>query len=148
MAHCDGVILGKKVYVKYYKTQSEAGIVFEAWVHSSEHRNGEAYEITLGRVDRFGTIRRWQRSEQNTATGLSVSEQVNIKYGYKIHGFKTTCDPILSSNTLKWYETEDEAIKAATKMIKRSNNEDALVIYKAIKIVRRDDPPVEIEDLD
>ena len=101
--------------------------------------------VELVRSPKFGNeiiLQSWHESDSKT-----LSEQIEDMYGYKIHGFESTIDPKRSARTAKWYKSEAAAVKAATSMVKRTGNDGALVIYKAIKIVRRDDPPVLVEDI-
>lgn len=83
-------------------------------------------------------LKLWERDE----------DDLHVRFGYKIHGFDTTRNPARSANTPKWYRTEAEALKAAKSMASRNGNDESLVIYKAIKVVRKQAASVEVIDVD
>lgn len=72
---------------------------------------------------------------------------VALKYGYKIHGFKTANGESASTNTVKFYATYDEALRAAERCVSKGCDE-GIVIYKAVKLVRPVRPEVRIEEID
>ena len=119
---------------------------FKKCIERAVRGNG-VVSIELLRVDsrREYVLESWTN---DSSTGLSVSDQISVKYPFKIHGFETANDPIRSANTLKWYESEEAAIEAATGMVKKPGNKEAIVIYKAIKIVTVAEQPVTVETLD
>ena len=77
-----------------------------------------------------------------------MADDIAVRFGFKIHGFHTANGTTRSANTQKFYESEDEATLAAERCMKRPNGDgDGIVIYKAIKLVRRKTPPIEIEEI-
>lgn len=93
----------------------------------------------------FYKIKEWLRDECEPE---DIADGVKVRFGYKIHGFKTANGLTQSANTLKWYEDYDRALAAAEGMVRRTNKDESIVIYKAIKLVRKVELPVQVEDID
>lgn len=69
---------------------------------------------------------------------------VQIKMQYKIHGMNMAQGTCHSAGNQVFYETLDEAIERAKTYVRRQGNEEDMVIYKAIVVVRKEQPPVEV----
>ena len=84
---------------------------------------------------------------------VTLKDEVEVRLSYKIHGFHVANGRARSTQTEKFYETEEAATEAAEGMARRSANSSnaqsrGVVIYKAIKIIRPVKPVVEIETID
>ena len=59
--------------------------------------------------------------------------EITLKYGYKIHGIDTVEGRNKSAKTSKFYETYQDALRAARNCVVRSSCE--IVIFRAFKVV-------------
>ena len=69
-------------------------------------------------------------------------------FEYKIHSLPTAQSGPKDRSNDRFYPDLDSALKLAEHYASRSSNPQAMVIYKAIKIVRPAARPVTVEDLD
>lgn len=65
-----------------------------------------------------------------------------IKNMYKIHGLATAQGHTRSQNTPKFYDTYDDADRAANQCLLSNPSAEGIVIYKAIKVLKRETPPI------
>ena len=72
---------------------------------------------------------------------------MRIKLVYKIHGLNTANGMSRSAGNDTFYETYDEALRAAQSYVGCPTCTEAMIIYKAHVLVRRSRPPIEIRTI-
>ncbi len=74
----------------------------------------------------------------------TMSEEFDLKNMYKIHSLKVVNGEARPPNNQKFYYDEHDAIDRAKECVKNSDCE--IVIFKAVMLVRRTGPPIEVLD--
>jgi hypothetical protein len=130
-----------------YSTYHEARKEFRKKVGEArfDGDHSDVVRVALIRVRRLGgaveTRHEWVREPAD------LKETVEVKYGFKIHGFQTANGLAYSANTEKFYSDYDTARDAAEQMC-RGKEHPGVVIYKAVQLIRPVQPQIEVEHID